>query len=184
MAICAANSPEWIITFWATVSLGAIAVGMNSLWAAPEIAYGIANSAPAVLVVDGPRRELAGDQSIPVVSVARDLPALIARYAGSPLPLEAVVEDDPAVILYTSGTSGRPKGATHSHRNVLAACWFHLLNDAVATVLGHRPADRRFLLAPRCFTSVPCTTSQWCGWPSGTRRSFTRDDSTSTGCCA
>ena len=50
VAICSANNPEWIIAFWATVSLGAIAVGMNSMWAAPEIAYGLSLTTPKVVV--------------------------------------------------------------------------------------------------------------------------------------
>lgn len=151
VAICAANTPEWVVTFWAAVSLGAITVGMNSLWAGPEIGYGIDLTKPAVLVADRPRRELAGDPGVPVLSIEDDIPALIARRAGAALPDVAVDEDDPAVILFTSGTTGRPKGATHSHRNVIAACWFHLLNDAVAAELGSPQADRRYLLATPLF---------------------------------
>ncbi|MGY1814088.1 class I adenylate-forming enzyme family protein [Blastococcus sp. SYSU D00820] len=151
VAICSANNPEWIVTFWAAVSLGAIAVGMNSLWAGPEIAYGLELTEPAVLVADGPRRALAGEPGLPVLSVEDDVPALIARYSGAPLPEVEIAEDDPAVILFTSGTTGRPKGATHSHRNVLSACWFHLLNDAVAAELGAPQSDRRFLLVTPLF---------------------------------
>ena len=152
VAILAANCPEWIVAFWATTSLGAIAVGMNAMWAAPEAAYGIELVEPAVLVVDAKRRALVGDPGVPVLSVEEDLPALVAAYRGAPQHPEGVVdEDDPAVILFTSGTTGRPKGATHSHRNMIAALWFHLLNDAVAAELGRPPADRRFLLAAPLF---------------------------------
>ncbi|MGH3170829.1 MAG: class I adenylate-forming enzyme family protein, partial [Trebonia sp.] len=88
----------------------------------------------------------------PVLSVEEDLPALIARHAGAALPSAQVDEDDPAVILFTSGTSGRAKGAAHSHRNVLAAMWYILLGDAVATELGVPPRpDRRFLLLSPLF---------------------------------
>ena len=62
-----------------------------------------------------------------------------------------VAEDDPAVILFTSGTTGRAKGATHSHRNMISAVWFHLLNDALAARLGNPAADRRFLLLTPLF---------------------------------
>ncbi|MDP5181912.1 class I adenylate-forming enzyme family protein [Blastococcus sp. BMG 814] len=151
VAICAANNPEWILTFWAATALGAVAVGMNSLWAGPEIAYGLAHSEPVLLVADAPRRALAGQPAIPVLSIEDDVPALVTKYAGAPLPADIVVEDDPAVVLYTSGTTGRPKGATHSHRNVVAACWFHLLNDAVPAALGTPLVDRRFLLVTPLF---------------------------------
>ncbi|MGH3425285.1 MAG: class I adenylate-forming enzyme family protein, partial [Nocardioidaceae bacterium] len=151
VAVCAANSPEWIVTFWAAVSLGAVAVGMNSLWAGPEIDYGIELTEPVVLVADAARRAMAGEHGIPVLSVETDVPALVQRHRGAVLPEEAIGEDDPAVILFTSGTTGRPKGATHSHRNMIAACWFHLLNDAVAAELGSPQAGRRYLLATPLF---------------------------------
>ncbi|GAA3113420.1 class I adenylate-forming enzyme family protein [Streptosporangium carneum] len=151
VAICSANNPEWIIAFWAAVSLGAIAVGMNSMWAGPEIDHGLELTEPKVLIADRVRRELAGEPGIPVLSVEEDVPALIARHAGAALPDEPVDEDDPVVILFTSGTTGWPKGATHSHRNVIAACWFHLLNDAVAAETGRPQADRRYLLATPLF---------------------------------
>lgn len=73
VAICAANCPEWIVAFWATVSLGAVAVGMNSLWAAPEIEHGLRLTEPKALVADGPRRELAGDLAIPVLSTETEV---------------------------------------------------------------------------------------------------------------
>lgn len=151
VAICAANCPEWIVAFWATVSLGAIAVGTNSMWAGPELADALELTEPTVLIVDAPRRVLAGEQTFPVLSTETDLPALIQRHSGADLTLTPVDEDDPAVILFTSGTSGRPKGATHSHRNVICALWFHLLNDAVAKQLGAPQSARRFLLATPLF---------------------------------
>src|SRR5699024_6452479 len=76
VAICAANSPEWIITYWAAVSIGAVVVGMNSWWAAPEVAHGLRLSDPAVLIADEPRRELAGSPGIPVLAIEEDVRAL------------------------------------------------------------------------------------------------------------
>ncbi|RCW46068.1 acyl-CoA synthetase (AMP-forming)/AMP-acid ligase II [Halopolyspora algeriensis] len=151
VALCSANCPEWVVGFWAAVSLGAIAVGMNSMWAGPEIAHSIGLTDPKVLIADARRRALIDAPDLPVLSVEEDIPGLIDRYRGADPAEETVDEDDPAVILFTSGTTGRPKGATHSHRNVIAALWFNLLNDAVATQLGHPPTDRRFLLATPLF---------------------------------
>ncbi|MEI7054232.1 class I adenylate-forming enzyme family protein [Nocardioides sp. CCNWLW239] len=153
VGLCAANCPEWIVGFWAAVSLGAIAVGMNSMWARRELEHGIELTDPKVLIVDAPRARLAEGLGVPMLTVEEDLPRIAAEHAGTPLPelVEEITEDDPAVVLFTSGTTGRAKGATHSHRNVIAAVWFHLLNDAVAAEMGMPQADRRFLLVSPLF---------------------------------
>jgi acyl-CoA synthetase (AMP-forming)/AMP-acid ligase II len=101
VAILGRNSIEWVVTFWAAVSVGAIAVGLNAWWSADELSYGAADCDPKVLVDD-----------LSVIT-----PLLCGD--GVPLPDVRIDEDDPAVIIYTSGTTGRAKGATHSHRNLV-----------------------------------------------------------------
>lgn len=151
VAILSANNAEWIMTFWAATALGAVTVGMNSLWSAREIAYGVELSEPAIIVADTPRRELLGSVDVPVLTIEEDIPALSTSRPGSDLPVPNVGEDDPAVILFTSGTTGRPKGATHSQRNMVAAVDFHRFNDALAAEFGRAPSGRRFLLATPLF---------------------------------
>jgi len=122
VAILAANCPEWIITFWATVSLGAVAVGMNGWWTGDEILYALGDSTPTVLVAD--RKRLArlegADPGVPVVEIESQLETLLRHAPQAGLPEVPIAEDDPAIILYTSGTTGRPKGAVQSHRSVIA----------------------------------------------------------------
>ena len=151
VAILSANNAQWIITFWAATSLGAIAVGMNSMWSAPEIDYGMKHSTPKLVVADAKRRELLGEVGVPVLSTEVDVPRLSTLHADAALSTCPIHEDDPAVILYTSGTTGRPKGATHSHRNIITANDFHRFNDALATHFGNPPANRRFLLSNPLF---------------------------------
>ena len=85
VGILAANTPEWVMTFFATQALGAIAVGLNGWWVPREVTHGIELSRPKVLVVDAKRGaalpELPAD--ITVLTMEEDLPALIAEYAGS-----------------------------------------------------------------------------------------------------
>ncbi|PTR24848.1 acyl-CoA synthetase (AMP-forming)/AMP-acid ligase II [Rhodococcus sp. OK519] len=151
VAILSANNAEWIMTFWAATALGAVTVGMNSLWSAREIAYGVELSEPHLIVADASRRELLGEVNVPVLSVEVDIPALSTARPGAALPEPVVDEEDPAVILFTSGTTGRPKGATHSQRNMMAAVDFHRFNDALAAEFGRAPSGRRFLLATPLF---------------------------------
>jgi long-chain acyl-CoA synthetase len=102
VAILGRNSIEWVVTFWATVSIGAIAVGLNAWWSKEELEFGIADCEPKILVDDMTLIRPLVDGADPVS-----------------LPAVPVDEDDPAVIVYTSGTTGRAKGATHSHRNLI-----------------------------------------------------------------
>lgn len=121
VAILAANCPEWIVAFWATTSLGGTVVAMNGWWAADEILYAIGNSRPKLLVADRKRldRVRGQDLGVNVVEIEEHFEELCAPPMET-LPGVAIDEDDPAVILYTSGTTGRPKGAISTHRNIIA----------------------------------------------------------------
>lgn len=131
VAIFAANRPEWIVTWWATVSLGAIAVGLNGWWVEDELRFALEDCRPKLLVGDAKRLARVGDAkrlaragdaplAMPVVGMEGDFAALERHDAGAALPDTPIGEDDPACILYTSGTTGRPKGAVHTHRNIIA----------------------------------------------------------------
>ena len=152
VAIAAANTPEWIMTFWAVTSIGAIAVGFNAWWSARELAYGLEHAQPVLVVADDKRRALLADAAVPVLGL-EDVRRLGAAHPDAELPTADVAEDDPAIIIYTSGTSGRPKGATHSHRNVLSVVEYHRLNDAILSAFGDPtdPRDRSYLLAMPLF---------------------------------
>ncbi|RFU20553.1 class I adenylate-forming enzyme family protein [Geodermatophilus marinus] len=153
VAILAANCPEWIVSFWAAVATGGIAVGFNSLWSRSEIAYALEHSTPKVVIADAKRAALIDATDATVLSVEDDLARLVAAHPGEALAPVEVAEDDPAVILYTSGTSGRPKGAVHSHRNLTSVIEYHRMNDAAAQAFGDPtdPRDRRYLLTSPLF---------------------------------
>lgn len=139
VAIAARNLPEWIAAFFAIVSLGAIAVPLNAWWTGPELAYGLADSGAKALIVDAQRwariAELRGDfPALAHVLVTRGdsvAPGTerLEDLIGTPhdwanldevaLPETEILPDDDATIFYTSGTTGNPKGALGTHRNLV-----------------------------------------------------------------
>ncbi|GAA4598340.1 class I adenylate-forming enzyme family protein [Planotetraspora phitsanulokensis] len=122
VAIAMRNYPEWIVAFSATLAAGAVAVPLNAWWTRPELEYGLGDSGAKLLIADGERAERLSGVDLPTI-VTRADDANWAQVIGevSPdvtLPDVEVGPDDPATIFYTSGTTGRSKGALGSHRNL------------------------------------------------------------------
>jgi long-chain acyl-CoA synthetase len=118
VAIFAANCPEWPAAFFAALELGAAAVPCNGWWSAAEVAGACAVTGPRLIVADDRRAERLPAEA-PVIRVD-ELRA--ARGAGEYRVRPGVEEDEerPAIVLFTSGTTGPPKGVTLSHRSVIA----------------------------------------------------------------
>jgi len=146
VAFAAANVPSYVVAWWATVVSGAIVSSLNGWWTPAELAHGMALSRPQVVIADARRLERLREAGIPAdVSVIEmsDLDALLGPPgADDPrLPDVAIDEDDPAVILFTSGTTGRPKGATLSHRNFVHSPMVIALQGAMAALAAPPPPD-------------------------------------------
>jgi acyl-CoA synthetase (AMP-forming)/AMP-acid ligase II len=144
VAIVAANSIEYAVTAWATLTLGAILVSLNGWWTGVELDHGIALSEPKLLVGDERRLErVTGEAraSVPDTLLLEELVA--AARAAAPddldLPTDEIDEDDPAIILFTSGTTGRSKGALLSHRNVINFGQVVMLAGAIGAALAPPP---------------------------------------------
>ncbi|WP_408058129.1 class I adenylate-forming enzyme family protein [Streptomyces clavifer] len=123
------NHPEWQIAFWAAQLAGLVAVPLNAWWTEKEFGHALADCEPAVLLVDGEQLpkmaawgERAGARFVVFHDDGAGLPGRAERYADLPEPdpmaappaVEIRPEDD-ATILYTSGTTRRPKGAVATH---------------------------------------------------------------------
>jgi acyl-CoA synthetase (AMP-forming)/AMP-acid ligase II len=138
VVILAANCPEWLITLWATLSLGGIVAALNGWWTADEILYGVENSDPKLVV--GDRKRLARvegrELGVPVVEIESGFKELVDYAPDAALPQQPIAEDDPAVILYTSGTTGRPKGAVVSHRGICGFVQLAMLNGLRSMMIG------------------------------------------------
>ena len=134
VAIAMRNLPEWSVAFWAITGIGAIAVPLNAWLTARELAFCVADSGSRVVVADGKRAALLGsrgeDLSLEGLIVVRNEDkergdgtafwddVLAATDDDPPLPDVAIEPDDDATIFYTSGTTGTPKGAIGTHRNI------------------------------------------------------------------
>jgi long-chain acyl-CoA synthetase len=146
VAIAMRNYPEWILAYWACVSLGIAVVGMNAWWVAEEIDYALKDSSPKVIFCDGERlarlieRPSTTEGITLVATRAEPRPGDVLEWSqvianGGALPEAAVDPDDDACIFYTSGTTGFPKGAQLTHRGCISNL-FSLMFSGQATALA------------------------------------------------
>ncbi len=153
VAIAMRNYPEWLLCYWACTSVGVAAVGVNAWWTGPELAYGIQDSDPKVIVADVERLDRIaahadeiGDRILVGVRLPEERPGVIpfSRLCEGKgeLPEVAIDPDDDACIFYTSGTTGRPKGAQLTHRgctnNVMSMAFSNIV-QAMATAAARGP---------------------------------------------
>jgi long-chain acyl-CoA synthetase len=160
VALAMRNLPEWPTIFFAIASIGAIVVPLNAWWTGAELEYGLTDSAARVLFVDGERHERLKHcyDQLPalervVVSRAKSglegkatpLEALVGAcndWAALPdvgLPDAEVGPEDDLTIFYTSGTTGSPKGALGTHRNICS----NILSSGYVTARGTLRRPRR-----------------------------------------
>lgn len=133
VAIAMRNFPEWSVAFWAAAAIGAIVVPLNAWMTGPELEYCLADCGASVLIADAERAErllphlaalrlrativTRATASLPAGSIAFEQ-AMGPIDAAAALPLASIGPEDDATIFYTSGTTGKPKGALGTHRNI------------------------------------------------------------------
>ena len=152
VAIAMRNLPEWIVAFAATVSVGAIAVSLNAWWTSKELDFAVDDADPRLVVVDSDRIERLLDtcrrRGTPIVIARGDVTDRAPEGShhwidvvvkGAAMPAVELSGDDDATILYTSGTTGRPKGAVSTHD---AICQTLMAFSAGLVVEGRRRGPR------------------------------------------
>lgn len=162
VAIAMRNLPEWPVAYFGALLAGAIATPLNAWWTGPELEYGLSDSGAKVALVDGERLErladhlhgLPGLEHILVcrattfvadarISLWENVTGPVNAWSGlpdRPVPDIALHPEDDATIFYTSGTTGKPKGALGTHRNAVSALIAQGLSPARSFVRrGERP---------------------------------------------
>ncbi len=174
VAIVSRNNPQWMMAFIGCLSIGAVAVPMNAWWTTEELDYGFEDSGAKVAVVDRQRMErlapivdkhglalIAIDDCEGLQVAHQSFAELTAAFPGAEMPVVDVGSDDNATIMYTSGSTGHPKGALSSHRGILSALYsWMLLGLATRKAAGEEPEPERY---PPCgLLTIPlfhCTAS-------------------------
>ena len=171
VAIGMRNYPEWVVAFAAITSVGAVSVSLNAWWTDDELSWALEDCGASVLIADRERiertRDAAGKLGVRLLGVrmgdappdAPDSAAPVDRWEsalplGAALPDVEITPDDDATILYTSGTTGRPKGAVSTHRAVTQALLGYSCRAAVDRLrrgpqaAGTRPPPSFILIVP------------------------------------
>ncbi|HEY7133849.1 MAG TPA: class I adenylate-forming enzyme family protein [Acidimicrobiia bacterium] len=154
VAILSANNVEWVVMFWATAAIGAVMVPLNAWWKAEELQFALEDSGCKLLFADARRWDVTRDvvDTLPALQHVfvmdhegdeRARPGVDLLGAPDPgtLPDVDVAEDDLLAIMYTSGTTGRPKGATVTHRQAIANLQNIFCNAVAGAMSGNAPPE-------------------------------------------
>ncbi len=168
VAVAMRNYPEWVVSFAAITAVGAVSVSFNAWWTEEEVDYALGDCTPTVLVADVERVERAraacARRGIALVGVrcpagtagAEPWDDVVLR--GAPLPDVEVAGEDDATILYTSGTTGHPKGAVSTNGAVVQALFGFACRSAVDRLRApapDKPEDAPPSLPPTFILVVP-----------------------------
>jgi long-chain acyl-CoA synthetase len=194
VALAMRNYPEWVVSFWAAAAIGAVIVPLNAWWTAPELAYGLEDSGTLVAVLDGERLarlaphldelHAAGLDRVIVVrpddarhpvevperadlfeDVLKAGREITGGGGATALPPSDIEPDDNATIFYTSGTTGKPKGALGTQRNIctnlLSLGFINARNQLMATeeqraAMSSGGGQNAYLLSVPLFHATGC----------------------------
>jgi long-chain acyl-CoA synthetase len=167
VAVAMRNYPEWVVSYAAAVSIGAVSVSFNAWWTPDEMDFALRDCGASVLIADRERidRSRGTCEALGLPTIAVRAPGAVGTEAApvfgwtdvvdpdAPLPDVVVDPDDDATILYTSGTTGNPKGAVSTHRAVVQAIMGYACRSALDKArdperLGGKSAPVFILVVP------------------------------------
>lgn len=171
VAICSRNFPEWCLAFMAITMIGAIAVPMNSWWQGSELVYGLQDSGSCLLFVDQERLDrlqplMSQIEGVQIVAIKPDAGSstfpefhdLVAEgLTGQQHNLDSIAidTDDDATIMYTSGSTGAPKGVLSSHRSIISALYSWVFGKEATDRLRPELAEANPEFQPAILSNVP-----------------------------
>ena len=132
IGIAMPNSPSWIVTYMAALKAGAIATLINGWWQPAELEHGLGLSEPVLIFADAERARRIGETGsaarVIILPIEQPLKAALAPLfdAGEEADLPEIVANDDATILFTSGSTGRAKGAVSTHAQVTMGVYTYL----------------------------------------------------------
>jgi long-chain acyl-CoA synthetase len=152
VAVAMRNFPEWVMSFAAIISVGAVNVSMNSWWTEDEMDFALEDSGATVLICDQQRFDIGAASCVKknvkvlVVRAEKPLPAGVDKWEdvlplGDKHPGADIQPDDDATILYTSGTTGRPKGAVSTHRAIISSIMAFSARNTIFQMSGTKLKD-------------------------------------------
>lgn len=169
VAICGRNSPQWCLAFMGITLIGAIAVPMNSWWTGPELKYGLEDSGSRLVFADSPRHKLLQPYLEPLGVTAvlmnpesgEDAAEFFNQLADvTPLSDEEIASldvapDQDASIMYTSGSTGEPKGVLSSHRAIINALYTWKFVKEINEILRPELLEPNPEFQPAMLANVP-----------------------------
>jgi acyl-CoA synthetase (AMP-forming)/AMP-acid ligase II len=142
VAVAMRNRPEWIMAYMGALMAGAIVVPMNSWWTGPELDFGLRDCDAKLVFLDRSRLRRLQETSndTPFIGTGgfeerdNEFMRLIAEFPPEPLPFDHILPDDDASIMYTSGSTGQPKGAVSTHRAIITTLMTWVLSGVATQV--------------------------------------------------
>lgn len=166
VAIAMRNYPELLVLVLAISSFGGVVVFVNAWWTTEELDYALQDSAAKVVFADGPRMArlmpLRDELCLTLIGVRdaegqteQDFSALRDNAASDQLPEADIDTDDDFAVMYSSGTTGHPKGVVQTHRGAVNAVFSWLLQSVIAPLVDPPAEDAPEPLRPSALVVTP-----------------------------